>query len=352
MRKSVIAITALGPLLMPAPDTRASDDYSYASKTLQVIVPYPPGGGTTVSGQFFARWLARTIEGEPTAQVVNIEGAGGVIGSNEYALKYKHDGLSVLLGSTALFLVKEEGVNFDPRDFEPLAGIPAGNVTYVRADTGVKSAKDLANPAKPLFFAASRPSGGDLIRAFALKLLDVPLTINYGYDGRGPARVAFEQGEASIDVQTTPTYLKSVMPLVSEGVAVPVFTFGIIKNGDVVRDPAFPDLPHLGEAYAQIHGKKPEGPMWEAYKFMIAAGVNGAKVIWVHDDAPLGALAKLRAAVQRMSADPDFAKQGIDELGGYDLNHGDTLRETVAVALNPSDAVAKTIADFIASQNQ
>ncbi len=345
------AITVLAGFLACAPAT-AADDFSFEGETLRVVVPYPPGGGTTLTGQFFARWLGRHVDGGPTAQVVNIEGAGGVIGSNEYALSYPHDGLSVLLGSTALFLVREEGVRFDPRDFEPLASVPAGNVAYVRADTGVRTPADLANPAKPLHFAASRPSGGDLIRAFALTLLEAPITINYGYDGRGPARIAFEQGEASIDVQTTPTYLKNVVPLVDEGTAVPLFSFGIVEDGRIVRDPAFPDLPHVGEVYQALHGKAPEGAAWDTYTFMIAAGVNGAKVIWAHGDAPAGALDKLRAGVRSMSTDPDFIAEGKDELGGYDLNFGDSLRATVAVALNPSDEVVRTIGEFIASQNQ
>jgi len=69
------------------------------------------------------------------------------------------------------------------------------------------------------------------------------------YDGKGAARVAFEQGEVNLDYQTSPAYLKNVQPLVDEGLAVPLFAFGILdENGDIVRDPVFPDMPSFAEA--------------------------------------------------------------------------------------------------------
>src|SRR5262249_12508670 len=160
---------------------------------------------------------------------------------------------------------------------------------------------------EPLFYAAARPSSGDIIRVFSYKLLEIPVTTNYGYDGRGAARVAFEQGEATIDVQTTPAYISNVKPMVDDGVAVPLYTLGEIKDGEVVRDSAFPDLMHTGEVYELLHGKAPSGPQWDAYKFLVAAGVSGSKILWVHADAPPAALEKLRAAVAEMAQDPQLA---------------------------------------------
>ncbi len=351
-RKSLLLGGAM--LLALAPQAPAQD-FTYAGQTVHMVVPYPPGGGTTLTGQFFARWVSEHLDGKPTMQVINIEGASGVIGSNEYELKYPHDGKALLTGafsSTTPYIFKEQGVLYDLRKLEALAAIPAGNVVYVRKDTGVSSAADLKNLKEPLFNAAARPSGGDLIRVFSFELLDIPVTTNYGYDGRSAARIAFEQGEATIDVQTAPSYLSNVVPLVEEGTAAPLYTLGIIEDGEVARDPAFPDLPHTGEVYEMLHGQKPAGPEWEAYKFLVAAGISGSKILWVHADAPEAALVKLRAAVDAMSEDPRMIEEGKDELGGYAILRGQPLKRMVDVMLNPSDEIIALLNDFIARQNR
>ena len=336
-----------------APAVATAQDGYFEGETLINVVPYPPGGGTTLTGHFFARWLERTLEGNPTVQVVNVEGASGVIGSNEYVLNYEHDGTNLLTGafsSTTPYIFGEEGVVYDLSQMTALAAVPAGNVVYVRTDTGVSSAEDLSD-AETLFYAAARPSGGDLIRVFSFELLELPVEVNYGYDGRSAARVAIEQGEATIDVQTAPAFISNVEPLVEEGLVAPVYTLGVIEGGEVARDPAFPDLPHTGEVYEMIHGQRPEGPMWDAYKFLVAAGVSGSKILWIHSDAPEEAVQTLKDAVAEMAQNPELAEEGEAELGGYDMLQGEELDQLIEVMLNPSEETKQRILDFIDRQN-
>ncbi len=52
-----------------------------------------------------------------------------------------------------------------------------------------------------------------------------------------------------IDYQTTGAYLTQVRPLVERGLAVPLFSWGILDaGGNFVRDPNFPDLPHFADS--------------------------------------------------------------------------------------------------------
>lgn len=345
---TILAAAAIAALPLSA----SAEDGFFEGKTIINVVPYSAGGGTTVTGHFLSRWLEKTLKGNPTVQVVNIPGASGVIGSNEYVLKYEHNGYNLLTGafsSTTPYIFREKGVEYDLSKMNALAAVPAGNVVYVRTDIGVKSVTDLPK-AKKLFYAAARPSGGDLIRVFSFELLDIPVTTNYGYDSRSAARVALEQGEATIDVQTAPSYIKNVVPLVKDGIAMPVYTLGTIKGGKVVRDPAFPDIPHTGEVYQMIHGKAPSGPRWDAYKFLVAAGVAGSKVLWIHSDAPQAAIDEIKRAVVKMAADPAFVKDGDKALGGYEMLYGEDLDTLIEVMLNPSDEVKQLILDFIARQ--
>src|SRR3546814_13131236 len=75
------------------------------------------------------------------------------------------------------------------------------------------------------------------------------------------------------DLQTTPAYLKHIVPLVEEGTMVPLFTFGALDaNGEIGRDPTLPDLPSFPELSAYVHGKMPSGPAWEAWQALFLFG--------------------------------------------------------------------------------
>src|SRR3546814_15840416 len=91
------------------------------------------------------------------------------------------------------------------------------------------------------------------------EMLEIEPRVVMGYEGKGPARIAFEQGETNLDYQTTPAYVANVQPLVEEGRAVPLYTLGHFEDASLVRDPAFPDIPSFKEAYVDAFGKEPEG---------------------------------------------------------------------------------------------
>ena len=90
-----------------------------------------------------------------------------------------------------------------------------------------------------------------------------------GIKGRGDGRKMFESGEATIDYQTSSSFLKGVQPLVDEGKAVPMMTWGALDaNGQIVRDPTFPDVPtfkEVCEATFSCSTTEPEFKAWKAF---------------------------------------------------------------------------------------
>src|SRR3546814_11885401 len=85
--------------------------------------------------------------------------------------------------------------------------------------------------------------------------LDVEVIM--GFKSRANGRMSTMRGETTIDYQTTPAYLKHIVPLVEEGTMVPLFTFGALDaNGEIGRDPTLPDLPRSPEAYENVPGKQ------------------------------------------------------------------------------------------------
>ncbi len=95
----------------------------------------------------------------------------------------------------------------------------------------------------------------DLVPLLAFKMLGLQVDPVFGVEGRGDGRLMFERGEANIDYQTSSAYIANVQPLVDDGLAVPVFTWGALDdNGDIVRDPTFPDMPTFKEVCEATEG--------------------------------------------------------------------------------------------------
>src|SRR3546814_975124 len=69
-------------------------------------------------------------------------------------------------------------------------------------------------------------------------MLGLDVEVIMGFKSRANGRMSTMRGETTIDYQTTPAYLKHIVPLVEEGTMVPLFTFGALDaNGEIGRDP-------------------------------------------------------------------------------------------------------------------
>lgn len=172
----------------------------YDGKTLELLVPFGAGGGTDTFARFVQPFLNKHIEGNPTVQVVNVPGGGSVIGANEFVELRKHNGLSALVTSASThfpYLLDEPEVKYDLRKMNAILGLPTGGVVYVSPSTGIKEPKDILNPDEKLVYAGISATGLDLVTLLAFEVLEIDVQPILGYEGRGPSRVAFEQGEKS-----------------------------------------------------------------------------------------------------------------------------------------------------------
>lgn len=332
--------------------TEGSSDF-YDGESIEMVVPFSAGGGSDVLARYFAPFFSDHVEGNPAVQVINIDGAGSVIGTNEYANFRDPDGYSTLWtsGSTAInYLLQAEGVDYDYKDFSPILGIAVGGVVYASPSTGIEEPADILNPAEPLINSGQSATGLDLITLLSFEILGADVESVLGYEGNGPARVAFEQGEVNVNYQTSPAYLSNVEPLVENGDALPLYSIGqITADGDLVRDPAFPDIPSFKEFYEEVHGEEPSGEGWEAYKAFTAAAYSMQKVLWVHDETPQEAVETLRRGAEGLAQDDEFIEKGDEVLGGYLPTVGDELVKQIenTVQADIDDSVMDWVFEFL-----
>ena len=111
----IVAAGLAGPAVWSA---RAQQDYP--DRPIQLVVAYPPGGGTDTLARIIAEGLGREI-GQAVV-VVNRPGASGLIGTGQVS-RAAADGYTLLLdtGNATLRPAIEPGTPFKPADFTPIA---------------------------------------------------------------------------------------------------------------------------------------------------------------------------------------------------------------------------------------
>jgi tripartite-type tricarboxylate transporter receptor subunit TctC len=328
--KQILAAALVGAFGVAGMSGAAQANY-YEGKTIRIIIPFSAGGGTDGFGRYIAQYLGRHIPGNPTVIAENVTGAGGLLGSNEFAERVDRDGTTLLTASGHLNLrafLGLEGLRLNLDELTPVVAAPMGHITALNTETtGMTEAKDLLTYDGRITKGITDPVG--LVESIvALEMFGIDYRSVPGYGGRGDTRVAFERGELVVNTQATPAYNARVQPMVDEGKAIPAYAIGFIDaDGNPVRDPAAPEIITAPELYQQIHGQMPSGPAWEAYKVVANLVQNTRGTIWVHSDVPQEALDALRQGVDAMVQDPEFIATGEALMEGYDIISGSGLNQ-------------------------
>ncbi len=324
----------------PLPPTEQS---LYDNETIRLIVPFAPGGGTDTWARTVAPFMQKHLGRGVRVQVINRPGASGVSGTNSF--NQSHDERTILVSAGSIFfpyLLGVKAVEYDFNEFVPILGSPVGGVLFVSPETGIQSAEELCNNEEQLTYGGISATGLDIVPILTFELLDVNVNAIFGYDGKGSSRVAFEQGETNIEYQTTPGYLANIERLSREEKVVPLLTFGILNSqGDIVRDPAFPDLPTAKEVYKSCFGTDPVGVEWDVYKATVTAGFAIQKIMWVHGDTSEEAITALRAAADAAVHDSEFSETAENLIGNYDFFVGHEAQVTFAAAFSlPPESIS------------
>jgi len=341
---------SLGSLLPAAARAQPVD---FSGETIDFVIPFGVGGGSDTWARFNAPFFSAYLPGKPVVVVKNVPGGGSVTGANRFAASARPDGLSVLGTSASTqfpFLLGDPRVRYDYRNWRVVMAAPTGGVAYVAANLGVKSAADLGKlKGARLVFGSQGATSLDLVPLLGFRLLGLDVRHVFGMQSRGEGRLAFERGEANIDHQTTSAYIRNSLPLVREGRAVPLFSWGVSGDaGRLIRDPAFPDLPHIGEAIQLATGKAPAGLEWDAFRAFLIAGFQAQKLVVLPRATPEPIVQAWRGAVRSMQNDPAY-KAGLDSaLGGYEQVTDQAAEVLYAAATTITPAARDWVRDHLA----
>jgi hypothetical protein len=202
-----------------------------------------------------------------------------------------------------------------------------------------------------LTFGGGGPTGAEMRMTTTLDLLGLDVKYVWGI-ARGPTRLAFERGEFNINYDTTPGFLKNASKLVKSGKAVPLFALGVLDEaGNLQRDPNFKDLPSFAEVYEIMHGKKPSGPGYEAWKAILKMGVMANKSILLPAGTPKPIVDAWRAAAQKTLADPEFEEKAAKVIEGYPQFVGESASPIMSTATTVPPDVWEWIKTFLKTKH-
>jgi len=318
MFKKFLAMIAA--LMMSMSSSFAVD---FSGKTVEWLIPFSAGGGSDKWARYYAPMLSKALPGNPVVVVKNCPGGSGTVCSNQFAQMKNGDGFTILgdSGSSKFpFLLDDKRVKYNPTKWPTVLASATGGVVYVSTSKGYASAKDFKKlQGKKLKYGSQGATSLDLIALLGFDMLGLQVDPVFGYKGRGPARVAFERGEMTIDYQTSSAYLKVKSTLVKEGKAAPMFSWGALdaKTGNITRDPTFPELPSFPEYYQQVHGKKPGGVAWNVWKTFFASGFGGQKMVYLPEGTSAEIVKIYGDAFDKVHASEEFKKTSNKVLGSY-----------------------------------
>ncbi len=260
---------------------------TYPGKPITLVVAYPPGGSTDLTGRALGTELSQRL-GVPVI-IDNVGGAGGAIGAQKVA-NAAPDGYTLLAGASnelAIAKLISTSVRYEQKDFTAIGLIASQPLVLVAAPTAnVKNTDE--------FLALIRKNPGKY---------------SYGSSGVGTSlHLAGEMIKQQGGIEMTHVPYRGVAPLTSDlmggnidfGMFVLSSALPYIRSGKLValgttearRSTITPDLPALGESAAL---KNMDIGVWFAL-------VGPAKL-------PEPVVARLKKALADTLQSPDFRKK-------------------------------------------
>ena len=279
---SLAAVVAIGIVVASS----AVHAQEYPSRTVRIVVPQPPGGGTDTIARLIADRLSKQL-GQAFI-VENRPGAGTLVGT-EVVARAAPDGYTLLVGLNGNMAVNPslyKNLSYDPiRDFTPVAML--ANYPFllvVNKDLPAKSVKDLIAMAKAkpgtINYASAGNGTGQHLAMELFKMLTGANFTHVPYRGAQAAYIDVFSGQVPIffdNISTAAAQVKGGM----------VRALAITTKE---RSKKLPELPTIAESGI---------PTYEYHTWF---------GLWAPNKTPRPIIEKLNAEVRKALSDPDVIK--------------------------------------------
>ena len=182
---------------------------NYPTKTVRLILPFPPGGPSDILGRAMAQKLTEQMGQQVIAD--NRPGAGGNLGL-ELTAKAPPDGYTMVLSSPLISLspLLYSKLNYDPfKDLAPISLVAQiQNVVLVHPSVPAKTLKDLAQVARASPGKLNYGSGGVGTTTHLAPELFMSMTktkmVHVPFKGSGLALIGLIGGQVDVLIMAVP----------------------------------------------------------------------------------------------------------------------------------------------------
>ncbi len=240
---------ALLCLVASAQAADSSTAADYPRQTIQIVVPFPPGGNTDLIARILAERLQMAFK-SPVV-VINRPGAGTNIGA-AFVAASSPDGYTMLLGAPASFVVNQfiySNLSYDPDgSFAPVSlAAEFPNVLVVPPSLGVMSIGQLidrarAEPGKIAYGSAGIGTSSHLAEALFAQMADINL-LHVPYKGTSQTLQDLIPGRVDMTIDN----LGPILPFIKSR---RLIALGVSTPGVVSQLPGVPPIGSVLKGYA------------------------------------------------------------------------------------------------------
>ena len=280
MKYTLTGLFAVAALAVGAAQANAQ----YPEHAISMVVSYAPGGGTDLVARAIAPYIQKYLGDDANIVVLNRPGAGGAIGFSEIK-RAKPDGYTIGFVNTPnmLTIPIERKANYHWRGFDLLGNLIDDPDGFAVSDKGdIKTLKDLEKYAKEhpgqVTVGTTGVGSDDHLAMMKFEKLTGTKLNHVPFKGAGEVRNAIQSGQimlAAMNVGEVLAYQKGGTDI------------RLLGTMSQERSALAPDVPTFRE---------------QGYDVIMASlrGIAAPKGL------PDEIATKLRAAVQKASADPEF----------------------------------------------
>ncbi len=304
IKNRIAPIAQLGSIALLAaavclPTTTLAQSGAYPNKSVRLVIPFPPGGGTDILSRLIAAKL--TEANQWTVVPDNKAGAGGTIGITE-AVKAAPTGYDMVMGQKDNLVVGPwlyGNLPWDPtKDLVAVAHVAYTPVVIATAaNSRFKTLADVVNAARaaPDTVTYGSPGNGTTIH-LAGHLFEKAANINIRhipYKGSNPAMMDALAGNVDLLVSSVPSAIAQLKGGKLRALAVT----------SAARSSSLPDVPTVAESgYKDF-----DVSTW--YGLFMPAGTPVAAVTTMNTKVnELLATPEMKAAIQAQGAEPQAMK--------------------------------------------
>ncbi len=313
---------------------------SFEWKNLNIYIGTTSGGAYDLYARMMARYIADYLPGKPAVTAINRPGAGGLSLMNQMYANGLKDGTDIAILSPGFIIDRivygaQSHAQFDSNAFNWLGSISDDpNVFAVWKSKGITLQDVLAG--KPMVVGMPGPGGGPFFYSKALNaLMGAKMKIISGYPGLVQVMLAVEGGELDGIAGSTWTGLKASRPGWFSSNSV-----DILVQYTKERIPELPNVPTIGEFIKDAQ---------TATIFDVIEQLDKIKYpVFAPPGVPADRAATLRAAFDKVVANPQFIADAAQTRLNVNPIHGPELQDIVKKISNPPDAVTKKIQEIYA----